>query len=350
MRDVFDKLRGAWASLDRKRGPWFFGTRGKDTFWGSAALLLVVCFIDYLSPYATIIQPYYKHIIYNCLLYALLTLSLNLVSGYIGQLSLGHAAFFGIGAYMTGALVKVAGFNFWLTIPIGMAAAAILAIPLAAAAIRVRGAFLVVITYGFSEVLRFVAINTDILGGSAGIPGIKAPAVFGLPFSRVGPSGKEAYIILAFLLVSGLSFFISRLETSRAGYAFSAIREDEIAALAMGVNIRYYKTLAIVMSAFFCGAAGSLQAGYATFVSPELLSSTQSILILTMVIVGGPRSVKGSILGAALMTVLPEIFRTVKDVFHLGIDPWMILYGFILIVMMRARPQGFWGKSSVVAK
>ena len=350
MAKIIAKAREVWRGLDRGEGEWFFGTKGAKSFIGSGALLTVICFADYASPYATIIPPYYKHIIFNCLLYALLTLSLNLVSGYIGQLSLGHAAFLGIGAYMTGALVKHGILSFWLTIPLGMLASAIIAIPLAAAAIRVRGAFLVVITYGFCEVLRYVAINTDFLGGSAGIPGIKAPGVFGVPFNRVGPSGKEAYILLMFLLVSALSFFVSRLENSRTGYAFSAIREDEIAALAMGVNTRYYKTLAIVLSAVFSGAAGSLQAGYATFVSPELFSSTQSILILTMVIVGGPRSVKGSILGAALMCILPEIFRTVKDVFHLGIDPWMILYGFILIVMMRVRPQGFWGKASVLTK
>jgi branched-chain amino acid transport system permease protein len=231
-----------------------------------------------------------------------------------------------------------------------MAAAAIAAIPLAAAALRVRGAFLVVITYGFSEVLRYVVINTDALGGSAGMPGIKAPYLFGAAFSRIGPSGKEAWILTAFLLVAALSFFMGRLEGSRIGYALAAIREDEIAAVAMGINTGYYKTLAIVLSAFFCGAAGSLQAGYATFVSPELFSSTQSILILTMVIVGGPRSIKGSILGAALMTILPEVFHSVKDMFKLSVDPWMILYGFILIVMMRYRPQGFWGKTSVLTK
>ena len=336
--------------LPKGKGDWFFGTSGKTSFIGSALLMLALCFVDYFSPDAVIIPPYYKHILLYCLIYALLALSLNLVSGYVGQLSLGHAAFFGIGAYMTGALVKFAGMNFWLTIPIGMVAAAVAAVPLAAAAMRVRGAFLVVITYGFSEVLRYVALNTDALGGSAGLPGIKAPSLFGLPFSRIGPSGKEAWIITAFMLVVALSFFMGRVEDSRIGYALAAIREDEIAAVAMGINTSYYKTLAIVLSAFFCGAAGSLQAGYATFVSPELFSSTQSILILTMVIVGGPRSIKGSILGAALMTILPEIFHSVKDLFKLSVDPWMILYGFILIVMMRFRPQGFWGKTSVLTK
>ena len=350
MNSSMRRISEIMGHIPKGKGNWFFGTSGKTSFVGSALLLLVLCFVDYLSPDGAIVPPYFKHILFSCLLYALLALSLNLVSGYVGQLSLGHAAFFGIGAYMTGVLVKFEGFNFWVTIPLGMVAAALAAMPLAAAATRVRGAFLVVITYGFSEVLRYVALNTDALGGSAGMPGIKAPTLFGTSFSRLGPSGKEAWVLTAFLLVAALSFFMERIEDSRIGYALSAIREDEIAAVAMGINTAYYKTLAIVLSAFFCGVAGSLQAGYATFISPELFSSTQSILILTMVIVGGPRSVKGSILGAALMTILPEIFHSVKDVFKLSVDPWMILYGFILIVMMRYRPQGFWGKTSVLTK
>ncbi|MDR0839603.1 MAG: branched-chain amino acid ABC transporter permease [Oscillospiraceae bacterium] len=335
------------ARLPHGKGEWFFGSSGRATFFGSAAALLLVCFVDALSPSATIIPPYYKHILFSCLLYSILSLSLNLVTGFVGQLSLGHAAFFGIGAYVTGALTKFYGINFWLTIPAAAVLAALVAVPLAAAAQRVKGAFLVVITYGFGEVLRYVAINTDFLGGSAGMPGIKPPTIFGFAFNRVGPSGKELYILLAFALVSLLSFFTWRIEKSRVGYALSAIREDEIAAVAMGVNTKYYKTLAIVLSAFLCGVAGSLQAGYASFVSPEMLSSTQSILILTMVIVGGPRSIKGSILGAALLTILPEFFHSVKDWLGLGFDPWMILYGLILIILMRFRPQGFWGKTTV---
>ncbi|MDR3119760.1 MAG: branched-chain amino acid ABC transporter permease [Clostridiales bacterium] len=340
-------LKYVIARLPRGSGEWFFGSGGRASFIGSAAALLLVCFIDAPFPSVTIVPPYYKHILFSCLLYAILTLSLNFVTGFIGQLSLGHAAFFGIGAYVTGALTKYLGLNFWLSIPAAAVLAAAVAVLLAAAAQRVKGAFLVVVTYGFGEVLRYIAINTDGLGGSAGMPGIRPPSIFGVPFNRIGPSGKEPYILFAFAVVSLLSFFTWRIEKSRTGYALAAIREDEIAAAAMGINTRYYKTLAIVMSAFLCGIAGSLQAGYASFVSPELLSSTQSILILTMVIVGGPRSIKGAILGAALLTVLPEFFHSVKDMFGLGFDPWMILYGLILIVLMRVRPQGFWGKSAV---
>jgi len=329
----------------RRDGGWFFGTRGITSFIGAALLVTIICYLDSFTP-VRIIPTYFKHILVNCLIYAILALALNFVSGYIGQTSLGHAAFFGAGAYVTAVLMKYAGLNFWLTIPIAAAFSAILSLTIAAAALRVRGSFLVVITYGFGEVLRFICINTQALGGTAGIPGIKTPTVFGRLLTKFGPSGKEGYIIFGFLLVSLIALFMRRIEKSRTGFAFSAIRDDEIAAVAMGVKTKYYKTLAIVVSAFLSSIAGSIQAVYAMFVSPELLSSTQSILILTMVIVGGTRSIIGAILGAVIMTILPELFHTVQTAVGLSFDPWLILYGLILIIMMRFRPQGIWGKKT----
>jgi branched-chain amino acid transport system permease protein len=309
----------------------------------SLAAILVFCFTDSFTS-SRLIPVYFKHILVSCLIYSILSLALNFVSGYIGQTSLGHAAFFGIGAYTTAVLTKYAGVNFWLAIPVGALLAALVSILLAFASLRVKGAFLVVITYGFGEVLRYVCINTQSLGGTAGIPGVAAPTALGVAFGRVGPSGKEAYILLAFGAVALLAFFMKRIEKSRTGYAFAAIREDEIAAVAMGINTSYYKMLAFIISALISAVAGSLQAVYGAFVSPELMSSTKSILILTMVIVGGRCSIKGAILGAVVMTILPEIFQTVKDVLGLGFDPWLILYGAILVAMMRFRPQGIWGK------
>ncbi len=327
------------------KGEWLFGTSGKTSLIASTAVLLVICFLDSFTP-SRLIPTYFKHILVCSLIYAILALGLNFVSGYIGQTSLGHAAFFGIGAYATAVLTQYAHINFWLTVPIAAVLAVLVSFLMAASAQRVRGSFLVVITYGFGEVLRFVCINTQSLGGSAGIPGIKTPMFFGTKFSRLGPSGKEGYLLLTFIIVVVIAFFMQRMEKSRTGYAFSAIREDEVAAVAMGINTKYYKTLAIVASAFICSIAGSIQAAYASFVSPELLSSNQSILILTCVIIGGARSIKGAILGALLMTIVPELFHMVQDVLGLSFDPWMILYGLILVVMMRVRPQGFWGRSA----
>ena len=333
----------------RAKGEWFFNTNGITTLIMSAVFIFFICFVDYLVPSQQLIPPYIKHIMVMCLVFAVLSMSLNFVSGYIGQTSLGHAAFFGMGAYVTGILTKDMGWNYWPAFLLAGIVSALVGIPLAAPALRVKGGFLVVITYGFGEVFRYIAINTDATGGPAGMPGIPTP-VFFKDFTEMGPTGKEAYIIFGFILIAFLAYFMHKMEKSRTGYAFAAIREDEIAATAMGINVNYYKMLAFVLAAFFGGLAGSMYVGYSRFVSPEMLASDQSIYILTMVIVGGARSIKGSILGAALLVIMPEAFRVLKDLIGISFDPWLVFYGFILIVMMRVRPQGFWGKTSLFTK
>jgi branched-chain amino acid transport system permease protein len=149
------------------------------------------------------------------------------------------------------------------------------------------------------------------------------------------------------VLALAVAFLSYRVEQSRVGHAFAAIREDEIAAAAMGVNIGYYKLLAFVISAFFTGLAGSLFAHYLSFVSPDMLSSSESIMMLTMVVVGGLRSIPGAFLGAFLLTVIPELLRTLKEVVGLPFDPWLVLFGLVLIIMMRVRPQGIFGTDTI---
>ena len=331
-------------SSEGRQSEWLFGMSGKATFLTALILVLLFCFIDTAVPGGKLIPTYAKHIVVNCLIYAILSLGLDFVAGYIGQVSLGHAAFFGLGAYVTGSLSVFYGVNFWITIPIGMIISGILSVPLAFASQKVKGPFLVVITYGFCEILRYVAINTSAWGGTSGLPGIKTPTLFGIKLTKLGPTNKDGYILILFAIVAFLAFFTWRVVKSRIGYAFAAIREDEIAAVAMGINTKYYKLLAIVISACICSIAGSFQAVFASFISPELFASTQSISMFTMVVVGGRRSIIGMILGAGLMTILPELFRMVQELFSLPFDPWMILYSLILIVMMRFRPQGIWGR------
>lgn len=329
--------------MKNAKGTWFFGTSGIVTFFMSAVVILLICYIDKFHGGSAWIPTYFQHIIVNCLIAAILAMGLNFVSGYLGQTSLGHAAFYGIGAYTTAVLLKYTEVNFWLTIPIGMVLAAVAAVPLAMASLRVKGQFLIVITYAFCEILRYVAINTQTLGGTGGLPGLKAPEIFGVKLTKIAATNKGGYILLLFLIVAAVAYFSWRVERSRMGYAFSAIREDEIAAVAMGINTKYYKIQAMVISAVICSVAGSIQAVFASMVSPELLNSTKSISILTMVVIGGRRSIKGMILGGAFLTILPEIFHSVKDLVGLSFDPWMILYGILLVVMMRFRPQGIWG-------
>lgn len=323
---------------------WLQGWRGAAFF---SVVILGVSFIDSVVDRPEyLFQPYFKHILLICLIYSIASLSLNFVSGYIGQTSLGHAAFFGLGAYTSALLTQVWNWPFWPAFMMAGILAALVGIPLGAPALRVRGPFLVVVTYGCGEVFKYVALNLDITGGPAGLPGLVSPSM-GISFNDIGVTGKEAFIVLALALVLFLAFFSRRIENSRMGQAFAAIREDEIAASAMGINVSYYKLVAFVISAFFTGLAGSLLAHYMSFVSPDMLSSAESIMMFTMVIVGGARNIYGCLLGAFLLTVLPELLRMTKDMIGLPFDPWLVLFGLILILMMRVRPQGILGSDTV---
>lgn len=297
-----------------------------------------------MVPGGKLIPTYIKHIVVSCLIYAILTwgwiswpVMWGRCPGTCGVLRAGCLRHrFSVRIFRHEFLAHHSHWHGNLRYLIGAAGLCLQ---------KVKGPFLVVITYGFCEILRYVAINTPAWGGTSGLPGIKTPSLFGLKISKIGPSNKDGYILILFAIVAFLAFFTWRLVKSRIGYAFSAIREDEIAAVAMGINTKYYKLLAIVISACICSVAGSFQAVFASFISPELFASTQSISIFTMVVVGGRRSIIGMILGAGLMTILPELFRMVQQLLSLPFDPWMILYGLILIVMMRFRPQGIWGKA-----
>jgi branched-chain amino acid transport system permease protein len=324
-------------NLRKKSNDWFFGLNGLQTFVISAVLIVAISMTKVMPTYG-------QHILVNCLLNATLALGLNFIAGYLGQTSLGHAVFYGLGAYTTATVLKYTGLSFWITIPLGMVIAAIVAVPLALASLRVKGQFLIVITYAFCEIFRYIAINTQSLGGTGGISGLKSPEIFGMKLTKLAATNKGGYMILLFLIVAAVAYFSWRIERSRVGYAFAAIREDEIAAVAMGINVKYYKVLAMMISAVICSVAGSIQAVFASMVSPELFSSTKSIQILTMVVIGGRMSIPGMILGGALLTIIPEIFHSVKDMVGLSFDPWMILYGFLLVSMMRFRPQGILGK------
>lgn len=323
---------------------WLQGWRGALLL---TAFVLGVSFIDsFIVREEYFFPPYFKHILLVCLVYSIAALSLNFVSGYIGQTSLGHAAFFGLGAFTSALLTQELHWPFWPAFLAAGVVSALVGVPLGAPAVRVRGPFLVVVTYGCGEVFKYVALNLDITGGPAGLPGLVTPSLF-VSFNDIGVTGKEAFIVLALVLALFLAFFSRRIENSRVGQAFAAIREDEIAAASMGINVTYYKLLAFVISAFFAGLAGSLLAHYLSFVSPDMLSSAESITMLTMVVVGGARSIQGCFLGAFLLTILPEVLRMLKDAIGLPFDPWLVLFGLILIIMMRVRPQGILGADTV---
>lgn len=336
----------ATADEKQKNTEWLFGMSGRATFLVMAVIVLVFCFIDMLVPRGHLIPNYVKYIMVCSLIYAIASLGINFHSGFLGETSLGHAAFFGTGAYLTAYLTTTTNISFWITIPLAMVLAGLFAVPVAWAGRRVKGSFMVVITYAFSEVLRYIAVNSTALGGTAGISGVPTPEIFGVKITKLKflPSNKDGFILLLFLLVSFFAFFTYRIMKSRVGYAFSAIREDDIAATAMGINVKAYKMQAVVISAVLCTIAGSFYAGFSNFVAPDLLSSNLSITIFTMLVIGGRRSIKGAILGAFIITILPEVLRGVQGLIGLPFDPWYILYGVMLIIMMRFKPEGIFGK------
>lgn len=333
--------------MAKKKSEWFFGLGGRANLLISLVLVLVFCFLDQFLPGKTPVIPnFVKYVAVNGLIFAVASLGINFYSGYLGETSLGHAAFYGLGGYMTGYLTTKFGIDFWLTIPLGMLAAAAASVPVALAGRRVKGSFMVVITYAFCEILRYIVINTDELGGTAGIPGIKPPAILGMKITKMPflPSNKDGYILILFAIVVFLAYFTWRFVHSREGYAVQAIRQDEIAAEAMGINVRWYRLKVILISAVICSVAGSFYAAFANLVDPSMLSATTSINIFTMLVIGGRRSIPGAILGGFIVVILPELLRGVQGIIGLPFDPWYILYGLMLILIMRFRPEGILGE------
>ncbi len=287
------------------------------------------------------------------LLYVMLALGLNIVVGFAGLLDLGYVAFFAVGAYLY-ALLASPHFGlhlpFWLLLPMGAFAAGIFGMLLGAPTLRLRGDYLAIVTLGFGEIIRIFLNNLnapyDITGGPQGIDLIDPVSLgqFSLNHSVYG------YYFLFLFLALGTAFVSTRLQHSRIGRAWVAIREDEIAAEAMGINTRNVKLMAFAMGASFGGLSGGLFAGFEGFVSPESFSLTESIMILCMVVLGGMGHVRGVIFGSVLLSILPEALRYVgpaqQSVFgKIYVDPSslrMLLFGLALILVMLLRPAGLW--------
>ncbi len=297
------------------------------------------------------------------LLYIMLALGLNIVVGYAGLLDLGYVAFYAVGAYLY-ALLASPQFGLhlpvWLILPLGALVAGLFGMLLGAPTLRLRGDYLAIVTLGFGEIIRIFLNNLNaplnITNGPQGINLIDPIAIgsislhrpielFGMQFP-----GIYAYYYL-FLTLALLIVFVSlRLQDSRIGRAWVAIREDEVAAEAMGINTRNIKLLAFAMGATFGGISGGLFAGFQGFVSPESFNLMESVMILCMVVLGGMGHIPGVILGALLLTALPEALRYIGPLEQalfgrIVVDPAdlrMLLFGLALIVVMIFRPAGLW--------
>lgn len=282
------------------------------------------------------VKDYYLDVLVIAGIYVLLALGLNVIVGYTGLLNLGFAAFYAIGAYAYALLNTKLGLGFWATLPLSAAAASLAGSFLAVPALRLRGDYLAIVTLGFGEILRLVLNNWDSLtNGPNGISGIEPPSVAGFSLDTLG---TYYYLVLG---LAALGFFvIRRVEGSRIGRAWIAIREDEIAAAAMGIDTTRYKLYAFAFGAFWAGIAGILFAAKMRFVSPESFTFMESVMVLSMIILGGLGALSGAVLGAVLLVVLPEVLREVQ-LYR------MLLLGAGLVLLMIFRPQGLIGKTGV---
>lgn len=278
------------------------------------------------------LNDYYCDVLTLAGIYAVLALGLNIVVGQAGLLNLGYVAFYAIGAYSYAILSTRYGLAFWPGVLIGSLSAAACAVVLGAVTLRLRGDYFAIVTLGLGEITRIVLNNWDSMtGGPNGIANIGRPVLFGYVISS--PRDSSLLILTAVLIVL---FGMGRLVRSRIGRAWIAIREDEIAAEAMGINTFRLKLLAFVLASSIAGAAGAFFAAKMAFVSPESFTFMESVLILCMVVLGGMGSIPGTVLGAFLLVMLPEVFRDFQD-FR------MMAFGGALVAMMIFRPQGLMG-------
>lgn len=277
-------------------------------------------------------NDYALHILITIGFYIILTLSLNLVTGYAGQFSMGHAAFYGIGAYIAALAMLHFDLSFWTALLLAAVLTGVSGLFLGLPALRLQGDYLGIVTLGFGEIIRMVFVNwVAVTRGPMGLPGIPAPSLAGFVFD-----GKVPFYYLLLALVVTTVLVMHRLTTSRFGLALITIREDETAAAALGVNPTRVKLIAFSTGAFFAGMTGAAYASYISFISPDSFMFIDSVTILAMVVLGGQASLPGSIVGAVILVVIPEWLRVLSEY-------RMLLYGLMMVAMMIYKPEGFWG-------
>ena len=303
-------------------------------------IVLVLGFLLLVNYYLpSHMNPYLLQILILIGINVILAVSLNLINGFTGQFSIGHAGFMAIGGYASAFITYYFGANLvqnlssiiffpWLAKSIVFVFALILGGTLSAIAglivgipsLRLRGDYLAIATLGFGEIIRVVILNIDAVGGARGFADI--------------PNYTNLFWVLFFMLVTII--VVRNLVHSTHGRAFLSIREDEVAAEAMGINTTYYKVYAFVIGAFFAGIAGGLFGHYLMYLHTNSFTFMKSIEVVIMVVLGGMGSIIGSILAATILTILPEVLRAVRDY-------RMVIYSLILIILMLTRPQGIFG-------
>lgn len=296
--------------------------------WRGWIIVMVVSLvISVLSEY--VLNAYTQTILFYMAINIMLAVSLNLVSGFCGQFSLGHAGFMAVGAY-TGALLSLHFQPFaspHLAFPIyvlsGGFAAAFAGFLVGMPSLRLRGDYLAIVTLGFGEIIRVILLNLEVAGGARGLYGIPGAMDFAACFH-------------IFMWAGATVLLVWRLVHSSYGRAFLSVREDEIASECMGINTTHIKVKAFVISSFFAGAAGALFAQTTNSLNPSSFQFVRSVDVVIMMVLGGMGSITGSVIGAAIITILPEALRPLEN--------WrLVIYALILILLMIWRPEGLFG-------
>jgi branched-chain amino acid transport system permease protein len=331
--------------------------------WAAAALVGLALAALPIALAAAFGQTWVR-VVNLALLYVMLALGLNIVVGFAGLLDLGYIAFYAVGAYLY-ALLASPHFGvhlpFWITLPLGFLVAALFGVLLGAPTLRLRGDYLAIVTLGFGEIIRIFLNNLNaplnITNGPQGVNLVDPLRLGDFSFATRGTflgvdfSGPQKYYYALLALTLAIIVLNVRLQDSRIGRAWEAIREDEIAARSMGINTRNIKLLAFAMGASFGGLAGGLFASIQGFISPESFSVLESVMVVSMVVLGGMGNIPGVILGAVLLTGLPELIRfTVVPMQHalfgkVVVDPEairMLFFGLALVLVMLFRPAGLW--------
>lgn len=292
-------------------------------------LLLVPLFVK---------NVYYLHILIMTFIFIILLLSLDLVAGYAGQVSVCHAAFYGVGAYTSALLTLKWGINFWLALPVAAIFAGILGILIGYPALRLRGHFFAIITLCFGLIVTMIINNwTSLTMGPMGLPGIPPAHPIPLPFlSKITFISKTNFYYLAFAFVLFAVYVNYRLVNSRIGMAFIAIREEMDLSECVGINTMRLKLLAFTIGAIIAGIAGSLYAHYVRFISPESFTFIDSFYLIAGIVIGGKGSIGGPVIGSLLLIAIPEYLRVLAQY------RWLI-YGALIVIVIIFMPKGIWG-------
>lgn len=302
-------------------------TNDKNT----ALKLILVLFIVFMI--LPVFTSMYQTTVYSlAFLYVMLALGLNIVVGIAGQLVLGYAAFYAVGAYTYALLNQYLGLGFWTCLPIAGFITVIAGLLLAFPVLRLRGDYLAIVTLGFGEIVRLLLINwANFTGGNRGIANIPRPGLFGLELS---PEASTIYIYYLCLFAAIITIIIvARLINSRVGLALQALREDEIASEAMGIDLRKIKLSAFALGSCWAGFAGVLFAARNSYINPTSFTFMDSAMILSMVVLGGMGSIVGVALAALVLTLLPEYLRAFSEY-------RMLIFCLLMVTMMVFRPQG----------